>query len=138
MSRLLLLSFFLSLAIAVEGQTKQDSVPQLEGDTLREVIVTKDRRLPIFVQQREPMPRVKTLSEILGPALVDKIMHPFAFKQRKQERHNKKARKKMAEYSQIKTYDELIREALIREGIDPDSLLRVKNGLAPTDSLPAK
>lgn len=134
----MLFSLFLSFAIVVRGQTKQDSVPQLEGDTLREVIVTKDRRLPIFVQQRETMPRVKTLSEILGPALVDKIMHPFAFKQRKQERHNKKARKKMAEYSQIKTYDELIREALIREGIDPDSLLRVRNGLAPTDSLPTK
>lgn len=138
MNRLLLFSLFLSFAIVVRGQTKQDSVPQLEGDTLREVIVTKDRRLPIFVQQRETMPRVKTLSEILGPALVDKIMHPFAFKQRKQERHNKKARKKMAEYSLIKTPDELIREALIQEGIDPDSLLRVKNGLAPTDSLPAK
>ena len=95
---------------------------------MREVVVTKDRRLPIFVnpQTTPQAPRVKSLSEIIGRKATDMILHPFAVKRRKEERRRKKVDKKLWEYDHIKTDNELLREALIKEGIDPDSLLRLK------------
>jgi hypothetical protein len=57
------------------------------------------------------------------------IMHPFAFKSRKEERRRRKAMQKLWEYEHIKTNNELLREALIREGIDPDSLLHVRDSI---------
>ena len=64
------------------------------------------------------------LSDLIGRRATDMIMHPFAIKQRKEERRRKKVLKKLWEYEHIKTDRELIREALLREGIDPDSLMR--------------
>ena len=101
----------------------------LSGVKMKEVIVTKDRRLPIFVspQTRETAPRVPSLSDIIGKKATDYIMHPFAFKNRKAEKRRRKALKKLWEYDHVKTNNELLREALIKEGIDPDSLLRLKD-----------
>ena len=98
----------------------------LQGVKMKEVVVTKDRRLPIFVspQTKEQVPHVKSLSQILGRKVTDMIMHPFAFKSRKEERRRRKVSKKLWEYDHIKSNNELLREALIQEGIDPDSLLR--------------
>ena len=100
----------------------------LQGAKMKELIVTKDKRLPIFASPStsQQQPHVKTLSEIIGRKATDYIMHPFAFKQRKEEKRRRKAIKKLEEFSRIKTNNELLREALIREGIDPDSLLRNK------------
>lgn len=98
----------------------------LKGVKMKEVVVTKDRRLPIFVspQTRDTGPRVPSLSDIIGAKATDMIMHPFAFKSRKEERRRKKALNKLWEYDHVKSNNELLREALIREGIDPDSLMR--------------
>ena len=74
-------------------------------------------------------PRVPTVSDLIGPKATDMIMHPFAIKQRKEERRRKKIAKKLWEYEHVKSNNELLREALIREGIDPDSLLRVRDSI---------
>ena len=68
--------------------------------------------------------RVPSVSDIIGRKATDMIMHPLAFKQRKEERRRRKAIKKLEEFARIKTNNELLREALMREGIDPDSLLQ--------------
>ena len=98
---------------------------------MKEIVVTKDRRLPIFAspETKETGPRVPTLSDLIGHKVTDMIMHPFAFKQRKEERRRKKIAKKLWEFEHVKSNNELLREALIREGIDPDSLLRVRDSI---------
>ncbi|MBQ7572216.1 MAG: hypothetical protein IJT19_08270 [Bacteroidaceae bacterium] len=130
MKRKILLMTLVLCANLVHAQSeKQDTTKTdttLQGVKMKEVIVTKDKRLPIFVspQTKEGQPRVKSLSDIVGPKATDMIMHPFAFKSRKEERRRRKALKKLWEYEHVKTDGELLREALIREGIDPDSLMR--------------
>ena len=133
MKRILLLITLVLCAHCVWAQSeKKDTLnldTTLQGVKMREVIVTKDRRLPIFVnpQTKEQTPRVPRLSDLIGKKATDMIMHPFAVKQRKEERRRKKIAKKLWEYEHIKSNNELLREALIQEGIDPDSLLRLKD-----------
>lgn len=128
--RIILFFGLLTLAAHVFAQGEKKDTAQvdttLQGVKMKEVVVTKDKRLPIFVspQAKDMGPRVKTLSEIIGQKATDYIMHPFAFKSRKEERRRKKALKKLWEYEHIKTDNELLREALIREGIDPDSQMK--------------
>ncbi len=95
-------------------------------DTLRSVIVTPDGRIPIPMRKPQKQPSVPSLSDILGKKLTDKIMHPFAFSQRKRERHRKKMMKILREYELLKTPREEIIEALRKEGINVDSLLQLQ------------
>lgn len=133
--RILLLIGFVWCTCQLWAQSAKSDTTQtdttMQGVKMREVIVTKDRRLPIFVspETKTQGPRVKTLSELIGPKATDMIMHPFAFKSRKEERRRRKAMQKLWEYEHIKTNNELLREALIREGIDPDSLLHVRDSI---------
>lgn len=130
MKRILLLITLVFCAHLAWAQSEKKDTAQtdttLQGAKMKEVLVTKDRRLPIFVspKTKEATPHVPSVSDIIGKKATDMIMHPFAFKSRKEERRRKKALKKLWEYEHIKTDGELLREALIREGIDPDSLMR--------------
>ena len=56
-------------------------------------------------------PSLGGVLEKLSPGINDKILHPFAIKQRKKERRRKRALKALEEYDRVKTFDELIREA---------------------------
>ncbi|MBQ8968599.1 MAG: hypothetical protein IJ064_02535 [Bacteroidaceae bacterium] len=121
-------------ALTLQAQNKAeeytDTLPHVKGDTLREVIITKDSRLPVFVSsEAKDVPRQKSISDIIGRRATDMIMHPFAFSQRKEERRRKKILKKLKEYDLIKTDEELIRAALLREGIDADSLLQMRDSI---------
>lgn len=128
-----LLSVLAAGSIAAQEQkidtTANDTT--LRGVKMKEIVVTKDRRLPIFAspKTKETGPRVPTLGDLIGHKATDMIMHPFAIKQRKEERRRKKIAKKLWEYEHVKSNNELLREALIREGIDPDSLLRVRDSI---------
>lgn len=129
MRRILLLSLLSVAVLALQAQEKADTTATdttMSGVKMKEVIVTKDKRLPIFVspQTKETGPRTPSLSDIIGRKATDYIMHPFAFKSRKAERRRQKTLKKLWEYDHIKSNNELLREALIKEGIDPDSLMR--------------
>lgn len=136
MKRVIVLFFHISffiLPISAQEQKKDTLNPDttLQGVKMKEVIVTKDRRLPIFVnpQTGPNVPHVKSFGEIIGRKATDMIMHPFAVKRRKEERRRKKIDKKLWEYDHIKTDNELLREALIKEGIDPDSLLHLRDSV---------
>lgn len=102
--------------------TLPDSV---RDDTLRSVIVTPDGRIPVPVRKPEKPLRIPSISDLLGPKLTDQIMHPFAFSERKRERHRRKMMKILKEYEQIETPREQILKALRAEGINVDSLLMV-------------
>ena len=93
-------------------------------DTLKEVTV-QGGRLPLEkaidrnLQQKVPL-RIPSLGEILekvAPGINDKITHPFAIKQRKMERRTKRTRKILEHYDQVKTFDDLLREAIQREAL---------------------
>ena len=71
------------------------------------------------LQQKVPL-RIPSLGEILekvAPGINDKITHPFAIKQRKMERRKKRTRKILEHYDQVKTFDDLLREAIQREAL---------------------
>lgn len=99
-----------------------DSTVSVIEDTLREVIVEINKQLPVIDQlnrdlQRNPLPRVKTLTDLLNqvnPNIVDCITHPFAIKDRKKERKHKKMRKVLEEYDH-KSNKELLDDIITRQ-----------------------
>lgn len=102
-------------------------------DTLREIVIFPDSLLPVERITRETLKqrkdiKVPSVSDILNrvsPELNDKIMHPFAIKQRKHERRKKRQQQVLDEYSRVKSFDELLREAYERQLLE-DSLQRIK------------
>jgi len=58
-----------------------------------------------------------SLIDKIKPGLMDNIMHPFAIKDRRKAKKRKKVKKILDDFDKTKTFDELVREALEREGI---------------------
>ncbi|MBQ7443932.1 MAG: hypothetical protein IJS59_08745 [Bacteroidaceae bacterium] len=114
-----------------QGATRPDSagVLTVQGDTLREVIIDGDRELPIEEAVRRSIgnePRQMSLGDVLdrlSPGLNDKILHPFAFKQRQRERRRRRWLERIETIDKVPTFDELLREAYERQ-MREDSLAR--------------
>ncbi|MCD8266971.1 MAG: hypothetical protein LUC33_07450 [Prevotellaceae bacterium] len=123
--RMIILSLSLATAQATLAARDHDSIPETPmSDTLKTVVVTDDGRLPIRVSD-EAKERIgtKSLGDIVGGKAMDKMMHPFAIKQRKRERHRRKMARLLWQYDMVRDERDLLLEALRREGIDPDSLI---------------
>lgn len=111
-----------------QEQQKDDMTPT---DTLREIVIFPDSLLPVerIIRERQgqqktiKVPSVSDILNRISPTLNDKIMHPFAFKQRKHDRRRKKHQQVLEEYSRVKTFDELLREAYELQMLE-DSLQR--------------
>ena len=129
MFSLLLLSFVM-MTDSLEQKPQDDGIPT---DTLREVVIIPDSLLPVDRVIRESLgqeqvikvPKVSDVLDKLSPGLTDKIMHPFAIKERKHERRKQRHIKVMEEYSRVKTFDELLRQAYEQQMIE-DSLQRLR------------
>ncbi len=116
-----------ALFLAVDTVATPDTTiaPTERIDTLRMVEVTPDSTLQMMESLRKSLERLMpksppSLSEILekwSPGLNDKITHPFAIKERKLERKHKNDKKVLEEYDHIKTFNDLLREAIEREGL---------------------
>ncbi len=125
----LLLSFVM-MTDSLENRPQDDGIPT---DTLREVIIIPDSLLPVDRVIRESLgqeqvikvPKVSDVLDRLSPGLTDKVMHPFAIKERKHERRKQRHLKVMEEYSRVKTFDELLRDAYERQILE-DSLQRLR------------
>ena len=125
----LLLSFVM-MTDSLENRPQDDGIPT---DTLREVIIIPDSLLPVDRVIRESLgqeqvikvPKVSDVLDRLSPGLSDKVMHPFAIKERKHERRKQRHLKVMEEYSRVKTFDELLRDAYERQILE-DSLQRLR------------
>lgn len=125
----LLLSFVM-MTDSLENRPQGDGIPT---DTLREVIIIPDSLLPVDRVIRESLgqeqvikvPKVSDVLDRLSPGLSDKIMHPFAIKERKRERRMQRHLKVMEEYSRVKTFDELLRDAYEQQILE-DSLQRLR------------
>lgn len=108
------------------GRGKSVESDTLQEETLRSVIVTPDGRIPVPIR-KPPVMRSSSdiIKSLLGEKLMDQVLHPFAFSQRKRERHQRKMMKLLKEYEQIKTPREQLLEALRKEGVNVDSLLQL-------------
>ncbi len=117
--------------LTARAQERRDTVPDTPmSDTLKTVVVTEDGRLPIHVSDAaKERISTKSMSDILGESVTDKMMHPFAISQRKKERHKRKMDRILREYDMIKTDHDLLIEALLREGINVDSLMNAHKAL---------
>ena len=105
-----------------------DTIPPTHEptDTLKEVQViapTSTAGLQDAIRQsmaRMGIPHTPNLGEVIdkiSPGLTDKILHPFAYKDRKKAKKHKRDKQALEEFDRIKTFGDLVREALIREGI---------------------
>lgn len=114
------LLFFLTMAAA--PVMPPDSIVHVDDsmrtDTLREVTVRAGKTYHLSSMELSGTkndivapPSLGGVLEKLSPGINDKILHPFAIKQRKQERRRKRAMKNLEDYDRVKTFDELLKEA---------------------------
>lgn len=116
-------------ACAGQDSTVRDT---LQADTLREVVVRPDSVLPVVrvlekTVGRSRGPRSMSLGDVIekvAPGLQDKMLHPFAIKQRKSERRKKKMRRVLENYDRQKTFNELLDEAVKRQQMEDERAKR--------------
>lgn len=97
-------------------------------DTLRQVDVHADSILRVNEAIRKTLEREKaarigtmSVSDVIGGKATDKILHPFAVKERKRDKKHARDRKILEEYEKlgrIKTFEELLDEAVRQQAIE--------------------
>ena len=124
MKRLLIL-MFAALPFGTLSAQLRDSA---RVDTLREVEVRGDSSLRVNEAIRRSIGNEKatrigypSVSDVLGPRITDKIMHPFAVKDRKRDKKHARDRKILEEYEElyrVKSFEELLDEAIRQPAIE--------------------
>ncbi|MCH5169518.1 MAG: hypothetical protein J1F27_07735 [Prevotellaceae bacterium] len=97
-------------------------------DTLKEVEVRGDSTLRVNDAIREAIGRERKsrlgtpkVSDIIGGKATDMVLHPFAVKDRKRDRKHARDHKILKEYEElgrVKTFEELLDEAVRQQAID--------------------
>ena len=142
MKRPLLLLLAVSLLLSVTAQTpRRDSVAgntKMRVDTLRQVEVRADSQLRVNdairqTLERERAARIGTMSvsDVIGSKLTDKIMHPFAVKERRREKKHARDRQILKEYEElgrVKSFEELLDEAIRKQAIEDGKEPPTKSG----------
>lgn len=142
MKRPLLLLLAVFLLQPVTAQTpRRDSVARdtkMRVDTLRQVEVRADSQLRVNdairqTLERERAARIGTMSvsDVIGSKLTDKIMHPFAFKERRREKKHARDRQILKEYEElgrVKSFEELLDEAIRKQAIEDGKEPPTKSG----------
>ena len=121
----LLILMLAALPLAVFSAPQNDSI---RVDTLEQVEVRADSMLRVNQAIRETLEREKaarigtmSVSDVLGSKITDKILHPFAFKDRKRDKKHARDRKILKEYEElgrVKTFEELLDEAIRQQAIE--------------------
>ena len=124
MKRLLIL-MFAALPFGTLSAQLRDSA---RVDTLREVEVRGDSSLRVNEAIRRSIGNEKatrigypSVSDVLGPRITDKIMHPFAVKDRKRDKKHARDRKILEEYEElyrVTSFEELLDEAIRQQAIE--------------------
>lgn len=130
----LLLTLLLT-ALSLQAFPDSDS---LRVDTLRQVEVRADSLLRINEALRRTLERekaarigTKSVSDVLGSKITDKIMHPFAVKERKREKKRARDKKILEDYElqdHVKTFEELLDEAIRKQAIEDGKEPPTKSG----------
>lgn len=106
-----------------------DSIPPTREriDTLREVEVRGDTVLPVTNAIRKSLQakgagiKIPSLGDVidkLSPGLNDKMLHPFAVKQRKKERKHKRDQKILRDYDRVRTIQDLLDAEIARQQLE--------------------
>lgn len=124
-----------ALALGFSGAKADDTV---RVDTLRQVEVRADSTLRVNDAIREAIKNAagsrigtKSVSDVLGAGITDKIMHPFAIKERKRDKKHARDRKILEEYEQlwrVKTFEELLDEAIRKQAEEDGKEPPVRSG----------
>lgn len=122
---LILLLVLAALPFQVISGQSDDSI---RIDTLRQVDVHADSILRVNEAIRKTLEREKaarigtmSVSDVIGGKATDKILHPFAVKERKRDKKHARDRKILEEYEKlgrIKTFEELLDEAVRQQAIE--------------------
>lgn len=114
----LLFSLMMMAATVMPADSVVHNDDSLRTDTLREVTIRAGKIYHLSEMEMSGTkndiaapPSLGGVLEQLSPGINDKMLHPFAFKQRKQERRRKRVLKNLEEYDRVKTFDEQLREA---------------------------
>ncbi len=104
-------------------------------DTLREVEIKAKKELSVVeainnsLKNGPTMPKQKSLSDIIGKKANDYIMHPFAWKERRKEKHLKKTKETIKHLDAVtnaaKSYEDELTEAINRQ-LREDSIAEAK------------
>lgn len=111
-------------------QTAQDTSVAYT-DTLGEVSVKADKNLRVVdvinksLKDGLTQPRQKGISDIIGEKANDYIMHPFAWRERRKEKNQKKAKENILKLDAAKTYEDELTEAINRQ-LREDSIAAAK------------
>lgn len=99
-------------------------------DTLRTVVVKGKKQDPMgdairgsLERQMGRQPKGMTVGDVLeklSPGINDKITHPFAIKERKRERKHKRDKKILEEYDRVRTFEDLLNEAVARQRLEDE------------------
>ncbi len=111
------------------NDTIPDSTSREKIDTLRQIIVTGETRSPLEKAiesslARQKLPSVPTLGDVLervSPGINDKMLHPFAIKQRKRERKHKRDMKILDEYDRVITFQDLLDQAVKQQQLEDEA-----------------
>ena len=124
MKLLLSLLFVLLPIVTISAQLRDTA----RVDTLRQVEVRGDSVLRVneairrsIGQENATRIGYPSVSDVLGPRITDKIMHPFAVKDRKRDKKHARDRKILEEYEElgrVKTFEELLDEAIRQQAIE--------------------
>ena len=123
--KLSLILLFAALPIVTCSAQLRDTT---HVDTLRQVEVRGDSVLRVNDAIRKAIGKENatrigypSVSDVLGPRITDKIMHPFAVKDRKRDKKHARDRKILEEYEElgrVKTFEELLDEAIRQQAIE--------------------
>ena len=129
MNRVLIL-LLVVLPLQAYSMPRGNALPQdtLRRDTLKQVEVKGDSVLRVNEAIRRSIGKEQgtrigypSVSDVLGPRITDKIMHPFAVKDRKKDKKHARDRKILEEYEKLlrsKTFEELLDEAIRQQAIE--------------------
>ncbi|MCR5180504.1 MAG: hypothetical protein K6C30_04745 [Bacteroidaceae bacterium] len=130
-----MLSLFFSFLLTIQPpdsiahDKELAAADSIAADTLQEVTVRAGRHIPlpgmVVGGSKDGAvvapPSLSAILEKLSPGLTDKIMHPFAFRQRKKEGRRKRSLKALEDFDKVKTFNDLLREAYQQQLLE-DSL----------------
>ena len=122
------LVFIIAVLFALPISAQYAEPDSIDVDTLREIVVRGDTILRVNDAIRETLKRqgitkisTKSVSDVIGAKATDKILHPFAVKDRKREKKHRRDRAILAEYERMEkapTFEELLWEAIRQQSIE--------------------
>lgn len=114
-----------------------DTTETTKVDTLRELEVGGQKRLRVLDvleetrKKQRKQPGQKSISDVIGGKATDYIMHPFAIKDRRKEKRNKKAMEAL-EQLDARTYEDELTDAINRQLME-DSIANAKKEAKQSD-----